>query len=61
MYTQIAQTENRDMMENQVKDCINGLFAARKKIIMNKKIPSSSRDEVLMLLHEAADLLSMRI
>lgn len=61
MYTQKAQMEcNKDMMERQVKDCINGLFAARKNIMINNTIPESSRDDLMMLLHEAADLLAIR-
>lgn len=61
MYTQKAQMEcNKDMMERQVNDCIKGLFAARKTIMINNTIPESSRDDLMMLLHEAADLLAIR-
>lgn len=66
MYTPKAQMEcNKDMMERQVNDCINGLFAARKNIMINNiminnTIPESSRDDLMMLLHEAADLLAIR-
>lgn len=62
MYTQIAQMEcNKDMMDSQVKDCINGLFAARKAIMKNQNLPQASIDDLMMLLHEAADLLAMRV
>lgn len=61
MYTPKAQMEcNKDMMERQVNDCIKGLFAARKTIMRNNTIPESSRDDLMMLLHEAADLLAIR-
>lgn len=61
MYTPKAQMEcNKDMMERQVNDCIKGLFAARKTIMINNTIPESSRDDLMMLLHEAADLLAIR-
>lgn len=59
MYTQMQC--NKDIMDKQVKDCINRLFIARSLIKTDSKLTKTSKEDMLVLLHEAADLLAMRV
>ena len=46
-------------MEKQATECANDLLAARKILAEDASISDGKLDDILLLLHEAADLLLM--
>jgi len=61
MYTpDMAKECGKDVMEKQVKECVEGLLAVRL-LLVKGNLTDLPQDEVLLLLHEAADLLLMRM
>ena len=55
-YPQIARKVS---MEVQATECANDLLAIRKELAEDHRITDGKLDEILLLLHEAADLLLM--
>lgn len=47
-------------MEVQATECANDLLTVRKQLAEDPAIKDGKLDEILLLLHEAADLLLMR-
>lgn len=50
-----------DIMGRQVTECIEELLLVRSFLTSGESLTESSREELALLLHEAADLLLMRM
>lgn len=55
----VPKDGQKELMSNQVIDCVDGLLAARQVLVSNGSLPTAKVEEVALLLHEAADLLIM--
>ena len=53
------QLERKTKMNKQTMECANDLLEARKNLVNDPSMTGEKLEEIILLLHEAADLLLM--
>lgn len=53
------QLERKTTMNKQTMECANDLLEARKNLVNDPSMTGEKLEEIILLLHEAADLLLM--